>query len=227
MLHKVERRLIAEVSAFEDGLVCMGFLKDSSASNVAVGFVASQSASSSSTGLSVLVNDDVVDQSLSGTKTFSQLSELALSLRQAYVEDQRSQVLLRGRSILLDTDYHNTITVGTFVPEPSDPGTLASLDDDPLLAFALHRCSISTTAHRIMELCRETLDDATNPNVASDVVDDALPPMLYRASRELLDLFRAIVPAMQERETSSIPRVAAVLHNDCVYLAHESSLLGE
>jgi centromere/kinetochore protein ZW10 len=155
------------------------------------------------------------------------LSELAASLRQAYVEGQRSQVLIRGRSILLDTDYHNTVQVGTFVPEPSDPGTLASLDDDPLMTFALHRCSISTTAHRIMELCRETLDDSTNSNVASDVVDDALPPNLYRASRELLDLFRAIVPTMLGWEISNIPRVAAVLHNDCVYFAHECSLLGE
>jgi centromere/kinetochore protein ZW10 len=50
--------------------------------------------------------------------------------------------------------------------------------------------------------------------------------MLYRASRELLDLFRAIIPTVHASEVGSIPRVAAVLHNDCVYLAHESGLLG-
>jgi centromere/kinetochore protein ZW10 len=78
-----------------------------------------------------------------------------------------------------------------------------------------------------MELCRESLDDAANPEVASDYVDDALPPTLYRASRELMDLFRAIIPTAHAREIGTIPRVAAVLHNDCVYLAHECSLLGE
>ena len=51
--------------------------------------------------------------------------------------------------------------------------------------------------------------------------------MLYRTSRELLDLFRAIVPTLHATEVASIPRTAAVLHNDCVYLAHESMLLGE
>lgn len=225
MLQKVEQFLVTEVAAFEEKLVGMGLMKDSSTSDSSVGVACtrgmpeSQSAASSPTGLSVFVNEK--------NKILSPLSELAISLRQAFVEGQRSQILIRGRSILLDTDYHNTVQVGTFVPEPSDAGTLASLDDDPLKAFAFHRCSISTTAQRIMELCRETLDDATNSEVASDIVDDALPPMLYRASRELLDLFRAIVPTTHAREIGSIPRVAAVLHNDCVYLAHESSLLGE
>jgi hypothetical protein len=41
MLHKVERRLIHEVSAFEDGLVGMGLLRNSIASDGAIGFVAS------------------------------------------------------------------------------------------------------------------------------------------------------------------------------------------
>ena len=132
--------------------------------------------------------------------------------------------------------------MGTYVPEPSNAGTLASLDDDPLKVFAFHQCSISTTAQQILELCRNTLEDATNPQVvvasssangntvgggSSVVADDALPPMLYRASRELLDLFRAIVPTMHASEIASLPRMCAVLHNDCVYMAHESSLLGE
>ena len=161
-------------------------------------------------------------------KILSPLSELANSLGQAYVEGLRAHILTSGRSILLDNDYHNTVQVGTFVPEPSEPGSLLSLDDDPLKTFAFRQCSISTTAQQIMALCRKTLDDATDEKLASsDLVDDALPSMLYRASRELLDLFRAIIPSMHASEVACIPRTAAVLHNDCVYFAHESSLLGE
>jgi centromere/kinetochore protein ZW10 len=241
IIQRAEPRLVAEVAAFERKLVGLGMLKDPSESDGAVGVAGAMPAKSRSaaslspTGLSVFTNnDDGVGHSPSDpmsnpnkAKILSPLSELATSLRQAYVEGQRSQILIRGRSILLDTDYHNTVEVGTFVPEPSDAGTLASLDDDPLSAFALHRCSVSATARRIMELCRETLDDAANPEVASDYVDDALPPTLYRASRELMDLFRAIIPTAHAREIGTIPRVAAVLHNDCVYLAHECSLLGK
>jgi len=168
----------------------------------------------------------------SAMEIISPLSELAHSLHQAYIEDRRSRILNRGRSILLDTDYHNTVTVGTFVPERAEAGSLASLDDDPLKVFALQQCSISNTAKQIMELVRGTLDDATDPEMFSHADDslgdpDALPPMLYRASREVLDLFRAIVPTVHAAEVGSLPRTAAVLHNDCVYLAHEAMLLGE
>jgi len=162
-------------------------------------------------------------------KILSPLSELANSLGQAYVEGQRVYILNQGRSILLNTDYHNTCQVGTFVPEVNEPGSLSSLDDDPLkILFAFHQCAISTTALSIMELCRKTMDDATDHELASsEFVEDSLPPMLYRVSRELMDLFRAIIPTRHASEIASIPRMAAVLHNDCVYFAHEAALLGE
>lgn len=252
LLQKMEQCLVMEVASFENKLVELGLMKDATAS---AGVVRSTRArdvpnavanATSPTGLSVLMTDDdiahspntsTMDTSLSSpthhpehtrkNEVISPLSELANSLRHAYVEGQRSLNLNQGRSILLNTDYHNTVQVGTFVPEPSDAGTLASLDDDPLKAFAFHQCSISTTAQYILSLCRKTMDDATNPDVASDLVDDSLPPMLFRAARELLDLFRAIVPTSHASEIGSIPRMAAVLHNDCVYLAHESSLLGK
>ena len=40
-------------------------------------------------------------------------------------------------------------------------------------------------------------------------------------------LFLLQPDSMRAGEAGSVPRTAAVLHNDCVYLAHESSLLGE
>jgi hypothetical protein len=250
LLQKIERCLVLEVASFERKLVELCLLKDGTSMSAGVVGVTStrdvptlaSAATTSPTGLSVHVTKDdhntsMLDTSLSSPPpppvqtiqhTFlSPLSKLASSLRQAFIEGQRSIILNQGRSILLNTDYHNTVQVGTFVPEPSDAGTLASLDDDPLQVFAFHRCSISTTAQQILTLCRKTMDDATNPDIASDLVDDAFPPMLFRAARELLDLFRAIIPTSHASEIGSLPRMAAVLHNDCVYLAHESSLLGK
>ena len=80
-------------------------------------------------------------------------------------------------------------------------------------------------AQEILQLCRKTLDDASNEEAATII--DTLPSSLYRASREVLDLFRAIIPTRHGKEIASLPRIAAVLHNDCVYLAHETSFLGE
>ena len=169
----------------------------------------------------------------------SPLSQLAHNLRQAYEESRRSSILNLGRTILLNSDYHDTVQEGTFVPDLSEAGTLASLDDDLLKStFAFHKCSISKVAKQILDLCRKTLDDSADDYFSGnddddeeglDVVEhiDSLCPMLYRAARELLDLFRAIVPTLYASEVGSIPRTAAVLHNDCVFLAHESLLLGE
>ena len=241
----LQRFLVKEVAAFEERMVKMGFIDEGGGSHDSDWKSSKGRAGSSPTGLSLMLNhDDLVDspmnkflpssntsQSEPSTLTksrkifLSPLSEFAHSLPQAYIENKRSHILNHGRSILLTTDYHNTVQVGTFVPDPSEPGTLQSLDDDPLSAFIFHQCSISTTAQRILQLCRKTLDEATHPEAGK--VLDALPPMLYRAARDLLDLFRAIIPTLYANEVGSIPRMAAVLHNDCVFLAHEASLLGE
>lgn len=238
---KIQRVLIREVGAFEDRLVGMGYMN-------AKGVVQKFAAASSPSGLSVLVNQDDVgspidvnlttnrdspieisspptNEGREGTAVRSSLSQIAKSFLQAYSENQRSKILRRCRSILDNTDYHNSIQVGKFVPPPSEPGTLEHLDEDPLNAFVFHRCSISTTAQKTLLLVRETLDEAIRPEMAQEL--DALPPMLYRASREVLDLFRAVIPTLYASEVESIPRMAAILHNDCVYLSHEASLLGK
>ncbi|KAL7541114.1 hypothetical protein ACHAXR_010645 [Thalassiosira sp. AJA248-18] len=232
---------------------------------------------SSPTGLSVLLNNDTSpiqqnDSTLSNLSTtldtsfprthssnnlskkiilscYSPLSELAHSLHQAYIENQRSNILHRGQSILLSTDYHNTVQAGVFVPDPPSGDTMdfdyapiRKLENvDPLSStFAFHQCSISTTARQLLDLCRGTLEDATRDyydhpgelQAAAANVEylddhlDKLRPMLYRTSRELFDLFRAIVPTVYASEVGSIPRMAGVLHNDCVFLAHECLLLG-
>ena len=197
MIKRVERRLIKEVGIFEDAMGSMKFMNGSSIHGAD----------------SPIVNTD------------SPLSKLANSLCQAYVSAQRCQIINTGRNILINTDYHNTTCVGHRVKDPAQPGTLESLNDDPHSIFLFHECSVSVTAQEILQLCRKTLDAASNQEAATII--DVLPPSLYRASRELLDLFRAIIPTLHGKEISSIPRMAAVLHNDCVYLAHEASFLGE
>jgi len=256
-LRGIEGLVSGEVASFEGRMADMGFMMMTGEARAHVsGSPAAMSSSPS--GLSVLVgspidpsDDDGTPSNLSAIDSPfprphaaettnpnilpSPMSRLAASLRRAYAEERRSRILVRGRSILLDSahDHHVTAEVGTLVPEPAEPGTPASLDDDPLAAFALPRCSVSMAARRILELVRSTLDDAATAEDDDDECGDGsgdrallLAPTLYRASRELLDLFRSIVPATRAGEAGTVPRAAAVLHNDCEYLAHECSLLG-
>jgi hypothetical protein len=238
---QIQDVLVREVAAFEDRLVEMGYL-NASRNERKFG------AATSPSGLSVLVNQDDIGSPIDVNLTMnrespmevssppteqdkenvlvrSSLSEIAHSFLQTYSEHQRSKILRRARTILDNTDYHNSVQVGKFVPPPSEPGTLEHLDEDPLDAFVFHQCSISITAQKTLELVRQTLDEAIQPEMSQEL--DALAPMLYRASREVLDLFRAVVPTLYASEIGSIPRMAAILHNDCVFLAHEASLLGK
>lgn len=242
MVPKIQCVLIREVAAFEDRLVKLGYMDAKRTPSQ------KNNAASSPSGLSVLVNQDEVgspidvdmtmdhessadfsslpikDQTTCNNTIRSSLSEITNAFVQAYSENQRSQILNRGRSLLVNTDYHNSIQVGKFVPPAAEPGTLEHLDEDPLNIFVFHLCSVSTTAQKTYELVRQTLNEAIKPEMAKEL--DDLPPMLYRASREVLDLFRAMIPTLYASEIESIPRMAAIMHNDCVYLAHEASLLG-
>eukprot|EP00986_Skeletonema_menzelii_P015403 scaffold11713_cov139-Skeletonema_menzelii.AAC.1 len=154
----------------------------------------------------------------------SVLSKLAKSSCQAYVETQRCRIINTGRDLLLNSDYHNTSRVGHIVKDPAEPGSLDSLNDDPQSAFLLQECSVSVVAQEVLRLCRKTLEDASDHDAALTI--DTFPSSMYRASREVLDLFRAIIPTRYGKEIASIPRFAAVLHNDCVFLAHSCAFLG-
>ena len=100
-------------------------------------------------------------------------------------------------------------------------------DDDGMAVFKLHKSSVSQTSSKLMALCRATMDEAVSFQVQDPASPLAsLPATLYRTSREMLDLFRAIIPATHGGEVMSIPRTAAVLHNDCVFLAHHCLTLG-
>jgi len=152
------------------------------------------------------------------------LSDFASNFESKYVEKRRCTLLNEARNILLNTDYHNTVEVGVDVKPASDD---VLDEDDGMSVFKLHKSSVSQTSSKVMSLCRSTMDEAVSVQVKSPSSPLALlPATLYRTSREMLDLFRAIIPATHGGEVASIPRTAAVLHNDCVFLAHHCLTLG-
>lgn len=100
-------------------------------------------------------------------------------------------------------------------------------ENDDMSVFVLHECSISEVASNLLDLCVDTMDTAVNRDFSLDEdLQRLLPIMLYRSARELFDLYRAIIPATYGQEVATIPRTAAVLHNDSVYFAHRMLRLG-
>ena len=134
-----------------------------------------------------------------------------------YIENRRCVLLNEARDVLLNNDYHNTIQVGVDVDKDADNAI-----------FQLHRSSVSDTAFKIMALVRKAMDEmvAMTSVLSSEERLSRLRPTLYRAAREMLSLFRAIIPASHGSEVRHVPRTAALLQNDCIFLAHHCLTLG-
>lgn len=173
--------------------------------------------------------------SASGTEsTRSPLGDLAVYFERRYAEKRRTSILAHGRNLLMKGDYHNTTEVGKDVYAGSAPTRKSPLDfdekDDGMQLFDLHKCAISRVASGLMDLVRSTMDSAVDPMIFQDESSASalapLPPTLYRTARELFDLFRAVIPSTHGNEISTVPRTAAVLHNDCVFFAHELLTFG-
>lgn len=164
-----------------------------------------------------------------------QLSHSAKSFMITYAQKQRMRILSQGRKLLLDQDFHDTMKVGVAVSEKQklkQPSYFEYMldfpnDNEDMSVFVLHEQKISIVASEIMKLCIKTMDLAVDTDFTVDNdLERLMPPMLYRAAREVFDLYRAIIPATHGHEIATIPRTTAVLHNDCVYFAHKMLSLG-
>lgn len=164
-----------------------------------------------------------------------QLSQSAASFMVTFAQKQRTKILSQGRKLLVDQDFHDTMKVGVNVRETqkSDrPSYFEYMldfpnDNEDMSLFVLHEQKISVIASDLMKLCIETMELSVTTDFKVDGdLEQLMPPMLYRSARELFDLYRAIIPATHGHEVATIPRTAAVLHNDCVYFAHKMLSLG-
>ena len=164
-----------------------------------------------------------------------QLSHSAESFMTIYAQKQRAKILCEGRKLLLEQDFHDTILIGVNVREQqkaNQPIYLDHLvgfpdDNEDMSLFVLHEEKVSVVASNIMKLSIQTMDLAVETDFTVDKdLEKLMPPMLYRTARELFDLYRAIIPSTHSNEISTIPRTAAILHNDCVYFAHKMLSLG-
>ena len=152
------------------------------------------------------------------------LSTSICDIELKYAEKRRMDILAEGHLILMK-DYHNTIKVGDTPARTSITDDLFDTSrDDP---FIFSYCSVSSVAHELLLLARKTLEEAADNGVIKNYESQVQTPrLLYRTSRELFDLFRAVVFSRHGLSIETIPRCAAVTHNDCTYFAFNLLTLG-
>ncbi|CAM9781621.1 unnamed protein product [Ascophyllum nodosum] len=150
-----------------------------------------------------------------------------------FAAKRRRTLLQQARDMALG-DYHNSVEVSdAFEGSPladfaaakvsSSQGKLNASRNDGAESrtFRLETCQVSTVAKSLVELVRATLKEACSKHV---------PPLcakeLFRTARDMLDLFRAVIPVQHANALEGVPRIAAVFQNDCLYLAHHMVTLG-
>jgi centromere/kinetochore protein ZW10 len=169
---------------------------------------------------------------LLGSYGENRLMSFTTSLEQKYIDQRRCDILNEARNLLLDNDYHNAVIVGEDVLK--NPIDEALGITDGMAIFKLHKASISDTTCKLMAMCRQVMDQAVMAALQHSLSSEethhsvlsVLPGTLYRTAREILDLFRAIIPVKLGHEISNVPRTAAIFHNDTVYLAYHCLTLG-
>lgn len=85
-------------------------------------------------------------------------------------------------------------------------------------ALRFEPCLVSLAAHRILRTVHGALSQAckSSPELAR---------LLYHSARDSIDMFIALVPVKYADVIDTVPKMGAVFFNDCIYLAHNMTLL--
>jgi hypothetical protein len=154
------------------------------------------------------------------------LTKFLVDLGSIFSESRRREILDRARELVL-ADYHNTMTGNGDAADDE----LASAGDigDPkaaleqsgsfsMQALKFDACQISLTACRLLKFIQEVLKSATESS-------PVMARVYVHAARDCIDLFATIVPVRFSNVIKTDLRMGAVFFNDCLYIAHNATVL--
>ncbi|XP_065882594.1 centromere/kinetochore protein zw10 homolog [Dysidea avara] len=162
---------------------------------------------------------------------FNQLSNYVKNINVHFSKKQVEDVLVQARNILSRPLHDTKLTKHEGVLENLEAvgaGPVQAIDslveifseeelDTKLFHFPT--CHVSETVLEFVNLLYVTLLKCTQSSGSSAV-------QLFHTCRDVLDLYCAIVPSCHKTVIAEIPRVAAVHHNNCLYVAHHLLTLG-
>ncbi|RLN31941.1 hypothetical protein BBJ28_00016928 [Nothophytophthora sp. Chile5] len=146
---------------------------------------------------------------------------------------RRQGILSQGRE-LMRQGYHDSVKLpvateksGLNAPISAEKKGASGKDEDPVFdsedvasgCFQTPDYRVTVCAHDLVELTHQTLIEGCTSGVAS-------AKLLFQTSRDLLFLFRTIVPTLHEDDIANDPRTCMLYHNDCIYIAHHMLVIG-
>uniref|UniRef100_A0A1B6DLN4 Centromere/kinetochore protein zw10 homolog n=1 Tax=Clastoptera arizonana TaxID=38151 RepID=A0A1B6DLN4_9HEMI len=120
---------------------------------------------------------------------------------------------------IMKKDLSNMFEESTQEIKLEAPDETVILSELPESFFQFPRCQVSTSAKEFLYLVHEILEELCNSR-------GSLAINLFNLSRNILKMYSAVVPEYHKQILSTIPQQSALLHNNCMYLAHNLTTLG-
>lgn len=169
------------------------------------------------------------------------LLKYARNINSHFANKKCQDVIVAARN-LMTSEIHNTVKI-TPDSKISMPDLPSSDEDDKLQvqkmsatqynevvnlepentldqhSFSLPPCRISESVKKLMELAYQTLLEATTSS-------DQCAVQLFYSVRNIFHLFHDVVPTYHKENLQKLPQLAAIHHNNCMYIAHHLLTLG-
>ena len=181
----------------------------------------------------------VVQMGLVEEGSFHRLSDYTKDVNTHFAAQISQEILVKARSILMKPIHNGELLPETSVFErlaqlgpgsdstSSLPSETASFkkthskeEDLTSLTFTFPSCVVSQSVMEFIDLLYATLNDCSKSSTPSMAVH------LFYTTRKMVDLFCAVLPSYHSSTIGELPRVAAVQHNNCMYVAHHLITLG-
>ena len=170
----------------------------------------------------------LVDLGLLKQESCGKLSEYTKEVNSHFATQKSQDLLSRAREILMKPSHDTMMVIqDTSLERLADLGEGSSPKEGPSkqvgelanLNFRFPKCAISKSVQEFIDLLYETLKDCCNSPLSMSL-------QLFSTSRNMVDLFCAILRSYHRQTIAELPRVAIVQHNNCLYLAHHLMTLG-
>ncbi|KFP37183.1 Centromere/kinetochore protein zw10, partial [Chlamydotis macqueenii] len=169
------------------------------------------------------------------------LLKYARNVNSHFANKKCQDVIVAARN-LMTSEIHNTVKITpdscVALPRLPDPeagdqlkmqkpskllhNDTMNLENETKLSqhtFSLPACRISSSVEKLMELAYQTLLEATAST-------DQCCIQLFYSVRNIFQLFYDVVPTYHKENLQKLPQLAAIHHNNCMYIAHHLLTLG-
>ncbi|KAK7907048.1 hypothetical protein WMY93_015660 [Mugilogobius chulae] len=164
----------------------------------------------------------------------TELLKYARNINCHFASKKCKDVIVAARK-LMTSKMHNTVKISPEsklalpkLPSPEGLKKQDSIKPEPGMvnqkqlsswSMCLPACRISESVQQLMELALNTLSEAVGSSMQCAL-------QLFFTVRNIFQLFYDVVPTYHKENLLKFPQLAAIQHNNCMYLAHHLLTLG-